>query len=82
MDFILASALAGVEKPDRRIFEMALSRAGVSPERAIHVGDDYEADIMGARSTGIEAVLIDRDGRSRTGERSIRSLTELLDLLA
>ena len=81
LDFVLASALVGAEKPDPRIFEMALARAGVAPERAIHVGDDYEADVLGAQHVGISALLLDRDGVHDGKPNRIRSLQELLDSL-
>lgn len=81
VDFILASAATGMEKPDRRIFEIALARAAVPPHRAIHVGDDYEADVLGARGAGIDALLIDRDGTSPADGPTIRSLRELLRIL-
>lgn len=83
VDFVIASASAGMEKPDRRIFEMALAAASSSAPRAIHVGDDYVADVVGAKDAGLDAVLIDRDGRdtSHNGTIAIRSLTGLLDLL-
>lgn len=81
MDFLLASALAGVEKPDPRIFRLALATAGVSPGEAIHVGDDYEADVLGARAAGIEALLLDRGGQHEGKPERIGSLTELLEKL-
>ena len=49
---IVSSAEAGVPKPDPAIFELALSRLGVQPERALHVGDGA-ADEAGARATGM-----------------------------
>jgi putative hydrolase of the HAD superfamily len=81
MEFVLASALVGVEKPDRRIFEMALQRMSLDPERAIHVGDDYEADVMGARGAGVAAVHLDRDGMGPADGPVIDSLEGLLELL-
>lgn len=82
MDFVLASAAVGVEKPDRRIFEMALAKAGVQPHRAIHIGDDFEADVLGALGAGIEALHLDRDGTGPSGNNHrIPSLLELLTLL-
>ncbi len=81
MDFLLASSLAGVEKPDPRIFHLALSRAGVSPDRAIHVGDDYEADLQGARGAGIDALLLDREGNHAGEPNRIHTLRELLEIL-
>jgi len=64
LDFSVVSALAGVKKPDRRIFEMALSRAGVVPAEALHVGDMYLEDVLGARAVGINTLLIERGGHS------------------
>jgi putative hydrolase of the HAD superfamily len=57
------SARVGYQKPHPVIFEHALDLLDARPEDAIHVGDDPEADVAGARSVGIEPVLIDRHGR-------------------
>ena len=51
-DAIVTSAEAGAPKPDPRIFELALERLGVTPERALHVGD-AEADELGAHAAGM-----------------------------
>ena len=69
-------------KPDPHIFEWTLRQVGVSAEETVHVGDTYEADIIGARDAGIRPILIDRDG-TQTGrwEETIRSLSELPALL-
>ena len=47
------------EKPDPRIFEVALETIGARPERTVHVGDLYAADVVGARAAGVHAVLLD-----------------------
>jgi putative hydrolase of the HAD superfamily len=60
-DFIIDSALVGIEKPDPRIFLLACARAGVTPIEAIHVGDVYEIDVLGARAAGVTPVLFDPD---------------------
>ena len=59
LDFVLDSAEVGVEKPDPRIFRIALERAGVDPAHALYVGDLYSVDVLGARAVGMEAVLLD-----------------------
>jgi HAD superfamily hydrolase (TIGR01549 family) len=59
-DFAIVSAIEGIKKPDRRIFERGLERAGVSASDAAHVGDMYLEDILGARNAGIRPFLIDR----------------------
>jgi putative hydrolase of the HAD superfamily len=68
LDFVLASAVERCEKPERAIFERALSRAGVAPERAVHCGDDLDRDVRGARALGILPVLLDRRGEHRAAE--------------
>jgi putative hydrolase of the HAD superfamily len=85
-DFIAASARIGFEKPHPKIFEWALREADVDPAAVIHVGDHVDADVEGARSVGIEGVLIDRTDRYRTDEVPdgvpvIRSLEELLPIV-
>jgi len=59
---IVASTSIGRPKPDRRIFEHALAELGVDAEDAWHVGDDPEADALGAARAGLRAVLLDPHG--------------------
>jgi putative hydrolase of the HAD superfamily len=59
LDFVLDSFEVGVEKPDPRIFALALARAGAEPAQAVHVGDLYSVDVRGARGAGLEAILLD-----------------------
>jgi putative hydrolase of the HAD superfamily len=54
-DVVTYSAEAGWEKPDAAIFHTAVRRAGSSPDRCLHVGDDEEADVEGARAAGLHA---------------------------
>ncbi len=61
-DFVLDSAVVGVEKPDPRIFYMALERTKISADRALHVGDVFAMDVVGARAAGVNAALIDPFG--------------------
>ncbi len=60
--FVIDSAVVGVEKPDPRIFRMALERGGVDPAGATYVGDLYHIDVGGARGAGLDAVLLDPAG--------------------
>ena len=60
--FVLDSRVVGVEKPDPRIFQMALERAGVGPDEAVYVGDLYSIDVVGSRAAGLDAVLLDPAG--------------------
>jgi HAD superfamily hydrolase (TIGR01509 family) len=62
LEFVLDSGELGIEKPDPRIFRLALDRAGVEPAAAVYVGDLYSIDVLGARAVGMDAVLLDPGG--------------------
>jgi putative hydrolase of the HAD superfamily len=61
-EIVVDSAVVGFEKPDPRIFHHAASALGVDPGEAVHVGDLYSIDVMGARAAGIRAILPDPVG--------------------
>ena len=76
------SRVEGVEKPDPRFFQIVLERAGGQPETAMHVGDLYYVDVLGARSAGIEPLLLDPHGLYRDFDvPRIASLSELGSLV-
>ena len=84
-DIIVASHDARVlsAKPDPHIFNYTLAAVGVSAAEAVHVGDTYEADIVGARDVGIRPILIDRDNtQAGRWDETIQSLSELPALLS
>ena len=62
LDGVVDSAVVGVEKPDPRIFRIALERAGSRPGRTAHVGDLHAVDVLGARAAGVHGVLLDPHG--------------------
>ncbi|PJF31691.1 MAG: hypothetical protein CUN51_01765 [Candidatus Thermofonsia Clade 1 bacterium] len=81
-----AAVDVGYLKPHPKIFQAALSCIGARPEEAIFVGDNIEADIMGAQGVGMRAVLRlvpngKRTERHIVPDANIRSLHELLPLL-
>jgi len=61
-EFVLDSEVEGVEKPDPEIFHRACNRMGVDPSECLYVGDLYPVDVVGARSAGMGAVLMDPQG--------------------
>jgi putative hydrolase of the HAD superfamily len=63
LSFVVDSGLVGIEKPDPRIFRLALEQADVAAEEAYYVGDIYPVDVVGARSVGMVPVLLDPLGR-------------------
>jgi HAD superfamily hydrolase (TIGR01549 family) len=62
-DHMLDSHEWGVEKPDPKLFELALEQAGAEASRTVHVGDLYQVDVVGARRAALaDAVLFDVAG--------------------
>jgi len=83
-DFVISSAVVGLSKPSADLFHLALWRVGLRADQVAYVGDNYVLDVLGARSAGIEGVLIDRHHQmsGRPSDcRVIHSLTELLPLV-
>lgn len=82
-DFVLASAVVKIAKPDAGIFEMGFKMANVKPEEALHVGDNVETDFLGARNAGCRGVLLIPADKQIPGgvDKSsvIRNLTQLAD---
>lgn len=60
LDGIFTSGEVGFDKPQPEIFHYALKAAGISAGEAIHVGDQYRIDALGAAGAGIRPVIIDR----------------------
>ena len=59
LDFVIDSSRVGIEKPDPRIFQLALTRANVRPDEAAYIGDLYSIDVQGSRAAGLHPVLMD-----------------------
>ena len=80
-DPTVISTRAGAAKPDTAIFSHALARHGLIPEHAVHVGDSYEMDVLGAQAAGLQPVLIDRRAKS-SGPRTALSVSALVHIPA
>lgn len=79
---VIDSHHVGVEKPDPRIFHLALEQAEARPEQAIYVGDSYAIDVVGAERAGMRPLLFDALG-CYEGVRceKIRHLRDLISIL-
>jgi putative hydrolase of the HAD superfamily len=81
VDAVVTSAEAGASKPDAAIFERAGELLGARPHRMLHVGDDPENDVDGARGAHLHAVLLARGGVVAMRRPRIATLLELPALL-
>lgn len=77
-DAILDSHVVGIEKPDPRIFRLALEGAGARPEASLYVGDLYHVDAVGALAAGMKALLLDPAGVH--GDKPVPTVPDLAAL--
>ena len=81
--FVQLSYSLDLEKPDPRVFHAAMAKAKESlgnvtllASECLHVGDDYEKDVIGARAAGWNALLVDHTGHHpNTDLTSLRPLS-------
>lgn len=80
---VIDSAVVGVEKPDPRIFHLALEKLGLDADGVMHVGDTVRFDVEGARAAGIRPVHLDPHGDCPVpdGHEHIRRLSGLPALM-
>lgn len=84
MDLIVTSALVGWEKPDARTFYAALEPFNLPASSVLHVGDQPDSDVTGARAIGMAAALLDRYDQypeEPANAERVTSLTQLTDLV-
>ena len=60
IDFLGISAIVGIEKPDIKIFELAIKELAVDPTKAIHIGNRIDTDVMPAKKLGMKTVWVRR----------------------
>lgn len=76
-EVIAVSCEAGFAKPARQIFDSAVRSFNLPANAILHVGDDFEADVRGARAAGLQAAQI-----SRTKPQAQDCLTSLRQVIA
>lgn len=78
-EIVVASSEVEIEKPDRRIFDIALARTGLAPGEMLYVGDSPVTDVAGAARAGWMSALIARDA-AVTGSEHATTLRDLREL--
>ena len=84
-DFVITAADAGAAKPSPDIFHAALDAAGVDAAHAVHVGDDVERDVRGAKAVGMRTVWVNVSAVPWPGgpepDAEVRTIDELGPIL-
>ena len=81
---IIISEEVGFNKPDRQIFEFALFKSNALKNESLMIGDDYDADVMGAKDSGLRSIFFNRKSvkASDNGIKEINSLNQLLKIIS
>ncbi|WP_346700233.1 YjjG family noncanonical pyrimidine nucleotidase [Barnesiella sp. An22] len=77
---LILSDEIGITKPDRRLFDYALQVVGSTAADTVIVGDNYDADILGAMNAGWRAIYFNRDNLPVTGPQPDYMVTALEQL--
>ena len=88
IQLVVASAEEGVAKPDKRIFDIALKRAGCRPSEAVMIGDRVDNDIISAKEMGMMTIWVKQgfgkqwmiSDESEKADFAVDNLSELLDI--
>ena len=81
---IITSEMAGYKKPDKRFFDYAFRETGAKPEESIIIGDDPEADILGAHEIGMDQIWVKHKPIKPETTKptfAVNKLQEILDIL-
>lgn len=83
---VFGADLADRAKPDPALFKIACGQLRVDAADVVHVGDSWDADVIGAQNAGMRAVWLDRDGVGRDrplpdGVQRVTSLAEIPALI-
>ncbi|MHA1556170.1 MAG: HAD family hydrolase [Candidatus Heimdallarchaeota archaeon] len=85
IDLAIFSQDYNIWKPDKRLFEIAMEKAGCTTDEIVHIGDCLISDVLGAQRTGIDNFWLNRGSKPGlevvNPENTIYSLTELIDIL-
>ncbi len=75
------SCVVGVPKPNRRIFNVALEKLGIPPDRTLYVGDKPAIDVFGAKRVGMKTALRTDDARAKRKHEPDICIPQIKDLL-
>ena len=78
---LIISEEVGVNKPNPKLFELALEMNGVTANEALMIGDSYSSDIEGAKAAGIDQLWIHEGETTETATYIVPKLADILTIL-
>lgn len=84
-DTVILSEDAGANKPAQQFFDYAFAKTGAQPQTTLMIGDNFKADILGAKAAGLDVVFFNRQPESFVATEpvthEVHSLREIIDIL-
>ena len=80
IDRLILSDDINVTKPDRRLFDYALDAVGGEASTTVMIGDNYDADILGAKNAGWQTIFFDRTGSVANPEAADLTVVSLKEI--
>lgn len=77
IDCVVLSDEIGINKPDRRLFDYALTKSSATASGSLMIGDNPDTDIRGALGAGWHAMLFSPHGHQADGVPTLTSLRDL-----
>jgi HAD superfamily hydrolase (TIGR01509 family) len=81
LDFVFDSTRLDLVKPDPRIFRFAAEKMGISPSEAVHIGDMYGTDIMGALNAGADVIWFNGRKIKKFDDTDVKEISELSEVI-
>jgi HAD superfamily hydrolase (TIGR01549 family) len=81
LDYIFDSTKLGMIKPDPRIFRYAARKLNIAPGDAVHIGDMYGSDVMGALNAGVDVIWLNVRGTKRFNDTEVKEVDELTEII-
>ena len=81
LDFVFDSTKLDMVKPDRRIFKYAAEKMGISPSDAVHIGDMYGTDVMGALNAGSDVIWFNGRKMRKFDDTEVKEVSELSEII-
>ena len=80
---LITSEMAGAQKPDPKIFNLALKKANSVAQESVMIGNNLFADVMGARNVGMEAIYFNPEKELHTEniQYEVNDLCQILDIV-
>jgi HAD superfamily hydrolase (TIGR01549 family) len=81
LDYVFDSTRLDMVKPDPGIFKYAADRMGISPSEAVHVGDMYGTDVMGALHAGADVIWFNGRRMDKFDDAEVPEVSELSQII-